>query len=77
MTNDEIKKALLSHCRVAHIIDKETGSAIVYDHAQAWRVTVDRNGHFISSLELVDAKHHSSLTIARADECEIWETNSL
>ena len=72
MTNDEIKEALRNQCKIAHL-DKTHRTAIVYDHAQAWRVTVDKFGRFISSLELVTGGNHPSVTIANADECELWE----
>ncbi|MBR5273578.1 MAG: hypothetical protein IKU25_09370 [Clostridia bacterium] len=67
MTNDEIKKALISKCLIIHH-DKKSGVDIVYGYAQAWRVCVDVYGDFISSLELVK---NQSVTIAKADECEI------
>lgn len=76
MTNDEIKKALRDHCKITHH-DRAHQTAIVYDHAQAWRVTVDDDGHFISTLELVDAGNHLSVTIAKADECEIWKGGTI
>lgn len=72
MTNDEIKKALREKCKIAHK-DKTHRTAFVYEYAQAWRVTVDQYGRFISSLELVTGGNHSSITIANADECELWE----
>ena len=73
MTNDEIKQALREHCKIAHH-DRMHQTTIVYDFAQAWRVTLDKFGRFISSLELV--KHFgycSSVTIANAEECELLE----
>ena len=73
MTNDEIKQALREHCKVKHI-NRTHQTAIVYDYAQAWRVTVDKFGRFISSLELVTrVGGRLSVTIANADECELWE----
>ena len=70
MTNDEIKKALREHCPIRHLSEAHQ-TAIVYAYAQAWRVTVDIAGRFISSLELVAGGNCPSITIANADECEI------
>ena len=72
MTNDEIKQALRDRCKISHI-DKAQQTFIVYDHVRAWRVTVDKFGRFISSLELVASGSTPSVTIAAADECEIWK----
>ena len=71
MTNDEIKKALRERCRIRHKCRK-AHTAIVYQYAQAWRVTVDKNGQFVFSLELVTGGNPASMTVALADECEIW-----
>lgn len=72
MTNDEIKQALRERCKIKHT-DRAHQTAIVYDHAQAWRVTLDKFGHFISSLELVTGGSRPSVTIANAEECELWK----
>lgn len=67
MTNDEIKKALYKKCPIIHH-DKKSGCDVVYGYAQAWRVSVDMYGEFISSLELVKGQ---SITVAKADECDL------
>lgn len=72
MTNDEIKKALREHLPIKHRCEAHQ-TAIIYAYAQAWRVTVDIAGRFISSLELVAGGNRPSITIANADECEIFE----
>lgn len=72
MTNDEIKQALRERCKIKHI-DNAHQTVIVYDHAQAWRVTLDKFGRFISSLELVTGGNRLSVTIANAEECELVE----
>ena len=70
MTNDEIKQALRERCPVIHH-ERTHQTAITYAYAQAWRVTVDKHGRFISSLELVTGVGIRSMTVAAADECEI------
>lgn len=72
MTNDEIKQALSERLPIMHR-DKTHQTAIVYDYAQAWRVTVDEHGQFVSSLELVTFGRIKSIVIARAEECELME----
>ena len=72
MTNDEIKQALRERCRIRHKC-KSAQTVIVYRYAQAWRVTVDKHGQFVSSLELVTCGNPASMTVALADECEIWK----
>lgn len=71
MTNDEIKEALKSKCRIKHNY-REHQTAIIYHHVQAWRVTVDKDGRFISSLELVTGGNRPTVITARAEDCEIW-----
>ena len=70
MTNDEIKIALRERLPIRHR-DRARQTAFVYEYAQAWRVTVDKYGRFISSLELVTGGNVRSMTVASADECEI------
>lgn len=67
MTNDEIKRALRTRCLIIHR-DPKQQTVTAYSHAQAWRVSVDKFGAFISSLELVG---NNTVTIALAEECEI------
>lgn len=74
MTNDEIKKALRTRCPILHR-DRNQQTAITYAYAQAWRVSVDFRGDFISSLELVSGGKIRSMTIADANDCEIVEEN--
>jgi hypothetical protein len=72
VTNEEVKFALKSGCKIMHR-DVAHRTAIVYDHAQAWRVAVGALGQLISLLELVDRMNCGSVTIAAVDECEIWK----
>lgn len=72
MTNDEIKQALRERCPVIHH-ERTHQTAITYAYAQAWRVTVDEHGQFVSSLELVTFGRIKSIVIARAEECELME----
>lgn len=74
MTNDEIKKALLLRCPIRHR-NRAHETAIVYAYAQAWRVSVNYRGEFISSLELVTGGNVHSLTVAAIEECELLEDN--
>lgn len=72
MTNDEIKEALIRKYKVRHVV---RGTSILYAYAQAWRCSVGIRGEFVSSLELVSLTGEApSVTIARADECEILKT---
>lgn len=74
MTNDEIKEALIRKYKVRHV-DRVRGMSILYAYAQAWRCSVGIRGEFVSSLELVSLTGEApSVTIARADECEILKT---
>ncbi len=70
MTNDEIKQALRERLPIRHR-DRAHQTAITYAYAQAWRVTVDKYGRFVSSLELVTGGAIRSMTVAAAEECEI------
>ena len=72
MTNDEIKRALLERLPIVHE-DRVRRTVIIYDYAKAWRVTVDKFGRFISSLELVTGGKIRSVTVALAEECKIQE----
>ena len=72
MTNDEIKKALRERLPIRHKYPLHK-NAIIYHHAQAWRVSVDYQGNFISSLELVTGGNRCSVTVAPVEECEIYE----
>lgn len=72
MTNEEIKKALLERLPIRHNCNLH-GTAIIYAYAQAWRVSVDYQGNFISCLELVSCGNRNSITVAPVEECEIYE----
>lgn len=76
MTNDEIKEALKNRLPIRHR-DRVRQTAIIYAYAQAWRVFVDEHGRFVSALELVAGGNVPSVTIARADDCEIYEAGKL
>ena len=72
MTNEEIKKSLRERLPIRHKC-KLHDTAIIYAYAQAWRVSVDKNGNFISCLELVSGSNCRSLTVAPVEECEIYK----
>lgn len=72
MTADEIKQAIKSQRPILHR-DRLRNTEIQYHHAQAWRVSLDYQGNYISSLELVSFPPGSSVTIANADECELMQ----
>ena len=71
MTNEEIKAALKSKCRIVY-------DGIAYTRAQAWRVSVSTKGEFISSLELISQRkrndgpgYYETVVIAPVDKCEV------
>lgn len=66
MKGEDIRIALRQKCRIVHN-DPKSQTQIIYDYAQAWRVSVDMYGEFISSLELVKG---GSVTVALANQCE-------
>ena len=72
MTNEEIKRALRERLPIKHKYPLHQ-SAIIYHHAQAWRLSADRHGNFYSCLELVSGGNRCSVTVAPIEECEIYE----
>ena len=76
MTSEEIRRALITKSPIRHR-DRVRQTAIIYAYAQAWRVFVDEYGRFVSALELVAGGNVPSVTIARADDCEIYEAGKL
>ena len=72
MTNEEIRAALMNKSRIVY-------DGILYNRAQAWRVSVSPKGDFISSLELIQRRKRAdglgeyvTVVIAPAEKCEIF-----
>ena len=71
MTNEEIRAALMNKSRIVY-------DGILYNRAQAWRVSVSPKGEFISSLELIQRRRRTdglgmceTVVVAPAEKCEV------
>ena len=71
MTNEEIRAALKSRCRIVY-------DGISYSFAQAWRVSVSPRGEYISSLELIARRkradglgYYETAVVAPVEKCEV------
>lgn len=71
MTNDEIRAALKSKCRILY-------DGVSYSRAVAWRVSVSPGGEFIYSLELLERRPRTdglgvmeTVVVAPVEKCEV------
>lgn len=71
MTNEEIRAALKNKSSIMY-------DGCLYRYARAWRVSVSKDGEFISSLELIERRRrtdglgeYETVVVAPAEKCEV------